>query len=149
MGAFEIRAVKPADEAVWRKLFQGYIDFYQTTVPQEVIDLTWRRVLAGDSHMVGFVAVDGEDRPAGLVNLVFHLSTWSPSTYCYLEDLYVDPAQRGSGIGRALIEATYQEADRRGATRTYWATQEHNKTARRLYDNIGELTEFVQYKRPE
>ena len=102
---------------------------------------------AGADGMTGLVAVDGADVPVGLANLVFHRSTWSPTWYCYLEDLYVDPGVRGSGVGRALIEAAYAEADRRGASRTYWATQEHNATARKLYDDIGVLTEFVQYRR--
>ena len=67
--------------------------------------------------------------------------------YCYLEDLFVTPEARGLGVGRALIEGVYAEADLRGADRTYWATQEQNATARKLYDSIGTLTEFVQYRR--
>jgi GNAT superfamily N-acetyltransferase len=59
----------------------------------------------------------------------------------------VAPEARGLGVGRALIEATYAEADFRGATRTYWATQESNATARALYDRVGTLTDFVQYRR--
>jgi GNAT superfamily N-acetyltransferase len=50
-------------------------------------------------------------------------------------------------VGRALIEATYREADKRGATRTYWATMEGNATARRLYDRLAKLSGFVQYRR--
>jgi GNAT superfamily N-acetyltransferase len=93
------------------------------------------------------VAADEAGRALGIAALVFHRSTWSPSWYCYLEDLFVAPAARGTGIGRALIEATYAEADRRGASRTYWATQEKNETARTLYDRLGQLTDFVQYRR--
>ena len=58
--------------------------------------------------------------------MLFHRSTWSPAWYCYLEDLFVDPARRKTGTGRALIEAVYREADARGCTRTYWVTQEFN-----------------------
>ena len=54
------------------------------------------------------------DTPIGLAHVLFHRSTWSPTTYCYLEDLFVDPARRKTGAGRALIEATYREADARG-----------------------------------
>jgi len=61
--------------------------------------------------------------------------------------VFVASDARGQGVGRALIEATYVEADRRGATRSYWATQENNATARRLYDQLGQLTSFVQYQR--
>lgn len=144
-----VRALEARDEARWRDLFDGYIRFYEAEVPDEVITLTFERLLAGEDGMAGLVAVDSEDTPIGLVNLVFHRSTWSPTWYCYLEDLYADPAVRGSGVGRALIEATYALADARGATRTYWATQQKNATARRLYERIGELTDFLQYRRRE
>ena len=142
-----IRYLAPRDEARWRELFQGYVTFYEAEVASDVIDFTWRRLAGQTDNMVCLVAADETDRPAGFAALVFHRSTWSASWYCYLEDLFVDPLVRGGGIGRALIEATYAEADKRGANRTYWATQEGNSTARRLYDQVGVLTEFVQYRR--
>ena len=142
-----VRALEITDERRWRTLFDAYIAFYQESVPQDVIDLTWQRIVAGADDMTGLVAVDGAGQVVGLANLVFHCSTWSASKYCYLEDLYVDQLVRGQGAGEALIEATYALADARGASRTYWATQETNATARRLYDRTGVLTPFVQYRR--
>ena len=144
-----VRPLEPHDEARWRRLFDGYVAFYEAHVPDEVIRLAFHRLLTRADGMVGLVAVDASGSVIGLANLVFHRSTWSPTWYCYLEDLYVDPGARGAGVGRALIEATYDEAARRGATRTYWATQDKNVTARRLYDRIGVLTEFVQYRNPD
>lgn len=143
-----IRDLQREDEARWRQLFDAYIAFYNAEVAQDVISAAFERLLANQDGMKGLVALDDSGRIIGLVNMVFHRSTWSPTWYCYLEDLFVDPAARGSGVGRALIEATYAEADRRGADRTYWATQERNATARKLYDRVGQLTEFVQYRRP-
>ena len=78
---------------------------------------------------------------------MFHRSTWSPTCYAYLEDLFVDPAVRGTGAGRALIEAAAREAEARSATRLYWMTQQNNATARRLYDKVAKLAPFVQYRR--
>lgn len=149
MTAFTIRRLEARDEARWRHLFDGYIAFYQSQVPADVITVAFARLLAGQDGMAGLVAVDSSGCVIGLANLVFHRSTWAPTWYCYLEDLYVDPGVRGAGVGRGLIEGTYAEADRRGATRTYWATQEHNAAARSLYDRVGLLTEFVQYRRPD
>ncbi len=147
MSDLQVRAIAARDEERWRDLFEGYVTFYEASVPEAAIALTWRRLLAGEDGMTGFVAVDESDRPIGLAHLVFHRSTWSETWYCYLEDLFVDPGARGTGAGRMLIAATYAEADRRGASRTYWATQDTNIRARRLYDSIGVLTEFVQYRR--
>ncbi|MGL4397750.1 MAG: GNAT family N-acetyltransferase [Hyphomicrobium sp.] len=145
--AVTIRPLDVSDEDAWRRLFAGYIAFYQEDVPADVIDLTLQRLLDGADGMTALVAVDEDDRPIGLANLVFHRSTWSPTWYCYLEDLYVDPDVRGRGVGAALIAAVYAEADRRGASRTYWATMGDNATARALYDREGVLTPFVQYRR--
>jgi GNAT superfamily N-acetyltransferase len=146
----DIRPIQDTDAADWDRLFRAYIDFYRAAVPDDVIASTWGRALAGIDGLHGLIAVDVASGAAlGIATLVFHRSTWSPTWYCYLEDLYVEGSTRGRGVGRALIEASYAEADRRGATRTYWATQEGNDVARRLYDEVGELTEFVQYRRRE
>ena len=142
-----VRPVVSADEAAWLELFRDYIAFYEATVPDDVIALTWERLLSRADNMMALVATDEAGRAVGIAALVFHRSTWSPTGYCYLEDLFVAPAARGNGVGRALIEATYAEADRRGATRTYWTTQGKNATARALYDRLAHLTDFVQYRR--
>jgi GNAT superfamily N-acetyltransferase len=54
---------------------------------------------------------------------------------------------RGQGIGRALIEAVYAEADAAGAPSVYWLTQDFNTQARKLYDRIGVKTPFIRYNR--
>lgn len=142
-----VRPVVAADEAAWLQLFRDYVTFYEATVGEDVLMSTWQRLLAGSDNMMALIALDETGRPVGIATLVFHRSTWSPTWYCYLEDLFVAPDVRGGGVGRALIEATYQEADRRGATRTYWATQEKNAAARALYDRLATLTDFLQYRR--
>lgn len=143
-----VRRLEARDKPVWLALFKGYIEFYKATVPEDVIEMTWKRLMEGapDFH-IALVAVDAADRPVGLAHVLFHRSTWSPTQYCYLEDLFVDPAQRTKGAGRALIEATYREADARGCTRTYWATREFNYRARALYDQLATKSVFVQYRR--
>jgi GNAT superfamily N-acetyltransferase len=141
-----IRPISARDETAWRSLFAAYNAFYETTLPDDLVTLTWQRLLAGADGMVGLVAETG-GVVRGLTNLVFHRSTWSATSYCYLEDLFVDSDARGRGLATALIEAAYAEADKRGAERTYWATKADNAAARCLYDRVGELTPFVQYRR--
>jgi GNAT superfamily N-acetyltransferase len=142
-----VRPVVANDEEAWLKLFRDYIIFYEANVPEAIIAQTWRRLLNREDNMMALIAFDDEGQAVGIAALVFHRSTWSANWYCYLEDLFVAPEVRGSGVGKALIDAVYAEADRRGADRTYWATQDHNATARKLYDRVGKLTEFVQYRR--
>ena len=95
------------------RLFKGYIEFYKATLTDDVIEATWQRLMAerADFH-IALVAVDAADHPVGLAHVLFHRSTWSPTQYCYLEDLFVDPNQRLKGVGRALIEAVYRGGGR-------------------------------------
>ncbi|MEM9181418.1 MAG: GNAT family N-acetyltransferase, partial [Pseudomonadota bacterium] len=78
---------------------------------------------------------------------LFHRHGWIVANTCYLQDLYARPDVRGRGIGRALIEAVYAAADAAGAAKVYWQTQHSNRTARQLYDRVGELTPFIVYQR--
>ncbi len=142
-----IRRLEARDRQPWLALFRDYIAFYEAQVPDDVIELTWARMTAAEPEITGLVAVDAADVPLGFALLVFHRSTWSPTTYCYLEDLYVAASERGKGCGRALLDAIYCEADARGATRTYWVTEAGNTTARRLYDRMAKLQAYVQYRR--
>jgi GNAT superfamily N-acetyltransferase len=145
---YVVRPLAAKDKAAWLPLFKGYIAFYKSSVADEVIETTWQRLLSGaEGCHIGLVVVDGDDKPFGLAHVLFHRSTWSPTFYCYLEDLFVDPVARAKGAGRALIEATYAEADKRGVTRTYWSTQEFNYRARGLYDQVATKSPFVQYRR--
>ena len=143
-----VRRIEPQDRLAWEQLFRAYITFYQATVSDEVVAHTWARLSAGDPQFhVGLVACGGDGAVIGIAHVLFHASTWSPTCYCYLEDLYVDPHARVKGAGRALVDATYREADARGATRTYWTTQAFNTPARALYDQVATQSVFVQYRR--
>lgn len=141
-----IRKLEMRDRPLWEILFRGYIEFYRAIVPDQVIDATFARLLQSND-LVCILAVDEEDAPVGLAHLLFHASTWSSSGYCYLEDLFVDPTMRRTGIGRLLIEAAEREAHARSATRLYWVTQTTNSDARRLYDSVADLAPFVQYRK--
>ncbi len=142
-----IREIRESDYDAWHKLWTGYLEYYETTLPDEIKRHSFANLLSDTSNCHGFLAVDG-DRPMGLVHYIFHEHMWRPEGTCYLQDLYTDPAARGSGVGRALIEAVYAAADARGVARVYWLTQDFNATARRLYDRVGQLTPFIKYDRP-
>ncbi len=143
-----VRRLEARDKAAWLPLFRSYIEFYKSSVADDVIEETWSRLLSGkEGFHIGLVAVDETDSAIGLAHVLFHRSTWSKTWYCYLEDLFVRPDIRAGGVGRALIEATYAEAEARGVTRTYWSTQEFNYRARGLYDQVATKSPFVQYRR--
>ncbi|MGI9477951.1 MAG: GNAT family N-acetyltransferase [Hyphomicrobiaceae bacterium] len=142
------RGLKPTDRDQWEPLFRGYLTFYKASLPDDVIDETWARLMNEDPQFhIGLGAVDDSGDLVGIAHIIFHRSTWSKTHYCYLEDLFVSPEVRAKGIGRQLIEAVYVEADARACTRTYWATQEFNYRARGLYDQVATKSPFLQYRR--
>ncbi len=147
----EVRWLAADDKPVWDRLWAGYLEFYGFDQPTSLNDLTFQRLIdPAEAGMAGWIAFDGAGQPAGLVHALLHRSTSAPNWYCYLEDLYVDPSVRGGGLGRLLIETVYGWAEEQGASRVYWATQEGNATARRLYDRVAAKNDFIQYEwRPE
>jgi ribosomal protein S18 acetylase RimI-like enzyme len=142
-----IRRLRADDRARWDELWAGYLEFYKEDLPQTVTDATWDRLIDPDRQPHGLAASDANGHIVGIVHYLFHPSTWALQSYCYLEDLFVDPAARGRGAGRALIEAVCREAEAKGATRVYWNTEKDNVRAQALYDQVAELTSFIQYRR--
>jgi ribosomal protein S18 acetylase RimI-like enzyme len=143
-----VRPLQPSDHAEWRRLWTAYLEFYKATVPEDVYLTTWQRLFAEDEFEPrGLLAIlDG--KPVGLVHFLYHRTCWTVVNNCYLQDLYADPEVRGSGAGRALIEAVYRDADAKGVTNVYWMTHETNETARRLYDRVARRTGFIEYEKP-
>ena len=145
MSEIEIRPLRKTDYGEWRRLWTAYLEFYRAVVPEEVYATTWRRLLdGGEFEPKGLLAV-AAGRPSGLVHYLFHRSCWSTVNSCYLQDLYADPAVRGTGVGRSLIEAVHAQAARAGVSNVYWMTHEENDVARRLYDRVAKRTGFIEY----
>lgn len=147
MPQIQIRPLAPSDAPAWRRLWTGYLAFYDTTVPEDVYRHTFARLLGDDPQdFQGRLALV-EGRPLGLVHFLYHRHCWKIENVCYLQDLYVDPQARGTGLGRALIERVYAEADANGTPAVYWLTQEFNTPARQLYDRVARVTPFIRYSR--
>jgi GNAT superfamily N-acetyltransferase len=146
MNGITIRALSRTDRAQWEPLWQGYLTFYQTSLADDVTDLTFARFFDEAEPMYALVA-EREGEIVGIVHYIFHRSTWTKGPYCYLQDLFTRDDARGGGVGRKLIEAVYEGAKAEGASRVYWLTQESNATARALYDKLAERPGFIQYRK--
>ena len=75
--------------------------------------------------------------PDGLAVLRFRPAIWSEALECYLAELYVVPAMRGRGLGRALMKAAIEFARERGADYMDLGTAETDVAARALYESLG------------
>jgi GNAT superfamily N-acetyltransferase len=137
----EIRPLRPDHRDAWQPLWDAYLRFYRADVDAATTDHAFARLSEERDGMFGFVAEAGG--LVGFAHVVTHPSTWTTGHETYLEDLFVAPAGRGTGIGRALIEAVYERA---GGS-VYWHTQEFNAPARSLYDSVARRTSFIVYER--
>jgi GNAT superfamily N-acetyltransferase len=145
-GNVVIRPVRKDERAAWEPLWNGYLAFYEATLAPGASDVAWERFHDSDEPMFLLGAyVDGQ--LTGIVQYLFHRSSWTPGNYCYLQDLFVAEAARGLGLGRALIEAVYEKAKAAGASRVHWLTQTSNAQARILYDQLAENTGSMQYRK--
>lgn len=142
-----IRPLAPADHAEWRRLWTGYLQFYNTSVPEAVYAVTFARLIDPARPQQNALVAEQDGRLVGLVHYIFHAHNWRIEDVCYLQDLYVDPDTRGTGAGRALIEAVYRAADANGTPAVYWLTQDFNTQARQLYDRIAKVSPFIRYNR--
>jgi GNAT superfamily N-acetyltransferase len=136
-----------ADEVAWRTLWAGYLAFYRQDLPEAVTAVTWARILDPASPVHALVARDVDGTVVGFVVCVLHDTTWSASRRCYLEDLFVAPAARRKGVGRALVEAVLARARDQGWHDVYWHTSASNAVARRVYDAVaGSADGYVRYR---
>ncbi|MFN3317401.1 MAG: GNAT family N-acetyltransferase [Allorhizobium sp.] len=140
-----IRDATAADEAAWRGLWDQYLAFYKVNLAEDVTAHTWARILDPSSRVAMRVAeVDG--MLAGFAIHHFHDSTWVKTPDCYLEDLFLDVAYRGQGIGRALIDDLIAITKAKGWSRLYWHTDRDNARARKLYDTYAPEDGHVRYR---
>ncbi|MEO1471384.1 MAG: GNAT family N-acetyltransferase [Pseudomonadota bacterium] len=142
-----VRPLAAADREEWGQLWTGYLTFYKTRVAPEVYDTYFARLLGDDPQDYHALVAERDGRLVGLTHYLFHRHGWRVENVVYLQDLYVDPETRGTGAGRALIEAVYAAADAAGCPSVYWLTQTDNATARQLYDRIATPTDFMKYQR--
>lgn len=138
-----IRPIVTSDKDRWLDLFKQYIIFYNSSLTEEQFELTWDRINSG-FNINGLIA-ESDGQIIGFAHYIFRPTTWDPNDFCYLEDLFVDPAVRGKGVGYTLIKELENIAVSKGSNRLYWTTAPDNSTARKLYDKVA-ITDRVQYK---
>jgi GNAT superfamily N-acetyltransferase len=141
-----VRSMMLNERAVWEKLWNDYLGFYETELSDEVKNVTWARLHDPNEPMYLLAGCLG-GHVVGIVHYLFHCSCWTLGNYCYLQDLFVDAQARGLGVGATLIKTVESAARAAGASRLYWLTKEDNRTARALYDKLAERSGFIQYRK--
>ena len=142
-----IDQVTEADLPQLLPLARAYCDFYAVDPPDEAL-LALSRALIADPELEGLqlLARDGEGRPVGFATIFWSWSTLSASRIGVMNDLFVAPEGRGSGVADALIRACLERCRQRGAHSLEWSTAYDNHRAQAVYDRVGgKRAEWLDY----
>ena len=135
--ADSVRQAGPADVDLVAPLFDAYRQFYeQPSDPPLARAFIAARLERGES--VVFLA-ERDGRPVGFVQLypLFSSTAARPRRLWLLNDLYVAPEARGSGVARMLMERARRLAEETDAVGLELATAHTNRVAQRLYESLG------------
>ncbi len=91
----------------------------------------------GDAPLFHTLLAEAAGQPAGMALYFFNYSTWNSRLGLYLEDLYVEPAFRGKGVGLLLLTSLSEIARNHGCGRFQWLVHKENAAALRLYQKFG------------
>lgn len=120
--------------AIGRLLHDFNVEYDDVTPGPEALAARIRELLAGGDTAV---LLAGGPEPCGVAVLRFSPSIWTAGRECYLAELYVSPARRGEGLGRALMDAAIALARDDGADYMHLGTSEDDVAARALYERCG------------
>jgi GNAT superfamily N-acetyltransferase len=141
----DVRPVEPRDADAWRRLFREYGVFYETSFDDAQLDHVWGLLTTEGSGVDALVA-EVEGAVVGIAHYRSHPDTFSTGRDWYLDDLFTDPAARGTGVASALIDRLTELARATGPGTLRWITAEDNVTAQRVYDRLAKRTTWVTYE---
>jgi GNAT superfamily N-acetyltransferase len=128
-------------------LIAAYQRFYEAQQIDEARNRAFFSRFIAPSEDGMLLGAWSEDELLGYACLYWSFTSIAPGETVLMNDLYVDPASRRQGVGRALIDASAAIARERGAERLEWMTATTNETAQRLYDSTGaERNTWIEYE---
>ena len=139
-----IEAPKSSDFSEWARLYAGYAAFYGVAQTEAMRAQVWTWV-QDPCHPVQALVARGEAGLIGLAHVRAFSRPLSASTGGFLDDLFVDPAARGTGVARGLIAAVHALGQSQGWSVVRWITAADNTPARGLYDQVAQATRWVTY----
>ena len=143
-----IERVTETDLTELLALMRAYCDFYEVAPSDdELLELS--RALIADPEHEGVQLLAREGRAIGFATIFWSWATTSAERIGVMNDLFVGPEARGTGVAEALIEACRAECNARGAGKLTWQTAPDNAAAMKLYDRVGARREqWVDYWLP-
>jgi GNAT superfamily N-acetyltransferase len=137
MSSFELRPAQAQDVPAIVGLITELADFEHLTHLVQVTSDTLHPHLFGDKPAAESWVAVVEGRVVGFALFFINFSTFLGKPGLYLEDLYIQPAFRSMGIGRALLSRLGALAVERGYGRFEWCVLDWNEPAIRFYEKMG------------
>ncbi|QXJ24659.1 GNAT family N-acetyltransferase [Actinomadura graeca] len=132
-----IRPAAPDDVPAIMRLIRDLAEYERSLHEVKATEGQLRASLFGDDPKVFAHVAEHDGAVVGFALWFLSFSTWEGVHGIYLEDLYVDPAVRGHGYGKALLTGLARVAERRGYARVEWAVLNWNAPAIGFYEAIG------------
>ena len=142
----KIENLKISDKEQWCELYHGYADFYKMPMNQDILDTVWSWIFDKENN---FYAIGARSPQGELVGFMHFREMPSPlrgSLFGFLDDLYVHPDHRGSGVVQSLFKELKSLAEKNGWPFVRWITATDNHRARAVYDKISGTIDFVTYQ---
>lgn len=133
----EIRFAGPEDVPTILRFVRELAEFERELDKVVVTEPLLQEAMFGDHPAAEAVIAERDGRPLGMALFFHNFSTWTGWRGLYLEDLYVTPEARGSGVGGALLRHLAGIAVDRGCTRFEWAVLDWNEKAIAFYKSMG------------
>ena len=142
----EISDLKELDKDGWADLYRQYADFYKMPMDQSTLDIVWEWIQDEDEEFFGIVARDENSTPIGFMHFRGMLSPLRACKVGFLDDLFVAPAHRGTGVVEALFSALKQRAKDLNWPFVRWITAHDNERAQAVYNKLSERTNWLTYQ---
>ena len=143
-----IRSATPQDVPHIHRLMRELAEYERSLAEVTATEDDLRRALFADQPAIFAHVAEHEGSVAGFALWFLNYSTWLGRHGIYLEDLYVTPAVRGTGLGRALLAELARICVPRGYGRLEWWVLDWNAPARGFYESLGAaaMDEWTVYR---
>jgi GNAT superfamily N-acetyltransferase len=143
-----IRPATAADAETIAVLVRELADYEKLLHEAKAEAADFVRELTAENPVIRVLIAEWDGEPAGFALYFFNFSTFVGRPGLYLEDLFVRPALRSHGIGRALLRALARIARERGCGRMEWAVLDWNEPAMKFYRSLGarQMKEWIVHR---
>ena len=148
MAMLTIRPATRADAPVIASLVRELADYEKLLDEAKATAEDFLREIESPNPVIHVLIAEWDGSPCGFALYFFNFSTFVGRPGLYLEDLFVRPAQRSHGIGRALLRALARIASQRGCGRMEWAVLDWNEPALRFYKSLDarQMNEWIIHR---